>query len=72
MNVCFCSGPRNGEPACRCRMANYHSIGGRWVEMIDHGPVEEDWTRKIKSDRLRRKLQDITGQRNAFSEDIIR
>lgn len=36
---CHCIGPQNGEPRCPCMMRNMRQVGGRWVEVIDHGPV---------------------------------
>lgn len=37
---CFCIGPQNGQPKCPCMMVNMRQIDGRWVEVIDHGPVK--------------------------------
>lgn len=36
---CNCIGPQNGNPVCPCRMRGLKQIDGRWVEVIDHGPV---------------------------------
>jgi hypothetical protein len=37
--ACGCVGPQNGEPQCPCRMRGLRQLDGRWVEVIDHGPV---------------------------------
>ena len=36
---CFCVGPQNGQPLCPCRMRGVQVKDGRYVEIIDHGPV---------------------------------
>lgn len=41
MSACFCVGPKNGEPLCPCRMRNVQVRNGRYIEIIDHGPVRE-------------------------------
>lgn len=45
--ACGCIGPQNGQPRCPCMMRGMRQINGRWVEVIDHGPVkageEFDW-----------------------------
>lgn len=38
--MCACIGPQNGEPLCPCRMRGLRKENGRWVEAIDHGPVQ--------------------------------
>ena len=38
-HFCACTGPRNGEPLCPCRMQNVKVVNGRYVETIDHGPA---------------------------------
>lgn len=49
-HACFCTGPKPGMPACPCRMRNMTKVEGRWVEMIDHGPVQErSLAERIKS-----------------------
>lgn len=48
--ACGCVGPQNGQPRCPCMMRNVKEVDGRWVEVIDHGPVREG-----HSDELRRK-----------------
>lgn len=39
-SMCGCIGPQNGEPLCPCRMRQVTIKDGRYVEVIDHGPVE--------------------------------
>lgn len=39
--ACNCIGRQNGEPLCPCRMRGVKVIDGRYVEVIDHGPVRE-------------------------------
>jgi hypothetical protein len=41
MSGCFCIGPQNGEPLCPCRMRSVEIKDGRYVQVIDHGPVKE-------------------------------
>lgn len=41
-HVCGCIGPQNGEPLCPCRMRCVTIKDGRYVEVIDHGPVPSD------------------------------
>lgn len=41
LSTCFCIGPQNGEPLCPCRMRAIRQEGGRYVEHIDHGPVDQ-------------------------------
>lgn len=36
---CNCMGPQNGEPLCPCRMQSVKVENGRYIEVIDHGPV---------------------------------
>lgn len=36
---CNCLGPQNGQPLCPCHMRNVQVKDGRYVEIIDHGPV---------------------------------
>lgn len=38
---CGCIGPQNGKPLCPCRMRSVQVKDGRYVEVIDHGPVEK-------------------------------
>ena len=38
-HTCGCIGPQNGEPLCPCRMRGVTVQDGRYVEIIDHGPV---------------------------------
>jgi hypothetical protein len=38
-HACNCIGPQNGNPVCPCRMRGLKQVEGRWVEVIDHGPV---------------------------------
>lgn len=38
--ACNCVGPKNGQPKCPCLMQNLRVLDGRWVEVIDHGPVK--------------------------------
>lgn len=38
---CNCIGPQNGQPKCPCMMINMKEVDGRWVEVIDHGPVRK-------------------------------
>jgi len=40
IKTCFCIGPQNGDPVCPCRMRNLQKKDGRWIEIIDHGPVK--------------------------------
>ena len=45
-HACNCIGPQNGNPVCPCRMRSMEQVNGRWVEVIDHGPVKwnsKDW-----------------------------
>jgi hypothetical protein len=37
--ACFCVGPQNGEPLCPCRMRGVTVRNGRYVGIIDYGPV---------------------------------
>ena len=37
--ACNCIGPQRGEPVCPCRMSALKVVDGRYVEVIDHGPV---------------------------------
>lgn len=39
--MCGCIGPQDGNPRCPCMMQNMRQVNGRWVEVIDHGPVHE-------------------------------
>jgi len=54
MKECFCIGPKDGQPLCPCRMRNVQIKDGRYVEMIDHGPVRDglvpDFWEQIRSD----------------------
>ena len=38
--LCNCIGPKDGEPLCPCRMKNVKVQDGRYIEVIDHGPVK--------------------------------
>ena len=38
---CNCVGPRNGQPLCPCMMRSVSIENGRYVQKIDHGPVQE-------------------------------
>jgi hypothetical protein len=40
-HACFCVGPKNGEPLCRCRMKNVQIKDGRYIEILDHGPAPD-------------------------------
>lgn len=42
VHSCHCVGPQNGEPACPCMMKNLKKVNGRWIETIDHGPVDSN------------------------------
>jgi len=39
VHSCNCVGPQNGQPLCPCHMRNVQVKDGRYVEIIDHGPV---------------------------------
>ncbi len=39
MSGCYCVGPQNGEPLCPCRMRAVLMIEGRYVELMDYGPI---------------------------------
>lgn len=39
VHACNCIGPQNGQPKCPCAMRNVQVRDGRYVEIIDHGPV---------------------------------
>ena len=41
-HACFCIGPQRGEPLCPCMMRNVKIRGGRYVQVIDHGPAPKD------------------------------
>lgn len=41
MRPCFCRGPQNGEPLCPCQMRDVEVRDGRYVTVIDHGPVRK-------------------------------
>lgn len=56
MHACCCIGPRNGQPLCPCRMRGVTVQDGRYVEVIDHGPVpskEEQSSRQNWNDLLK-------------------
>lgn len=55
-NSCNCVGPRNGEPLCRCRMANVKIVDGRYVETRDYGPAPTAAPLTDAFDRAQRKL----------------
>lgn len=38
---CNCIGPQNGEPVCPCMMHHLKIVDGRYVQVIDYGPVVE-------------------------------
>ena len=38
-HACNCVGPQHGEPLCPCRMRGVQIKDGRYVEIVDHGPV---------------------------------
>jgi hypothetical protein len=38
--LCNCVGPQRGEPVCPCRMPRLKIENGRYIEVIDHGPVK--------------------------------
>lgn len=37
---CFCRGPQNGQPLCPCAMRDVTIRDGRYVQIIDLGPVK--------------------------------
>ena len=39
--MCFCMGPQNGDPACPCKMKELKIVNGRYVKIIDYGPVRK-------------------------------
>lgn len=47
VNSCFCMGPQNGEPLCRCQMRDVIIRDGRYIKVErerDLGPVHKDIT----------------------------
>ena len=44
MYGCHCVGPQGSHPLCPCHMKNLVKLNGRWVRIIDHGPVKEEHT----------------------------
>lgn len=46
MSVCFCMGPQNGEPFCPCQMRTVKQMDGRWVRIVDMGPVQKPFIGK--------------------------
>lgn len=66
-NACGCIGPQNGQPRCPCMKQNMRQVDGRWVEIIDHGPVKEDhkfdWgTEKILRDQVAKLMANEHGR----------
>lgn len=39
LTPCGCIGPQNGQPLCPCAMKSLVVKGGRYVQIIDHGPA---------------------------------
>lgn len=57
-NSCFCVGPQGDAPVCPCRMRSVRVENGRYVETIDHGPVErktgiEEWCKRFDAELLK-------------------
>lgn len=42
--ACHCVGPQDGKPLCPCQMRGVQVINGRYVQIIDHGPVRPEPT----------------------------
>lgn len=68
MRACFCTGPRNGEPLCPCRMRNVTVRNGRYVREDDLGPVPEppddrvrDLIQRARDARASRRITDRGG-----------
>lgn len=40
--ACNCRGPQGGQPVCPCMMKDVRIVGGRYVRMVDLGPVSVD------------------------------
>lgn len=40
-HACNCIGPQNGQPRCPCLMRGVKVIDGRYVQILDLGPVRE-------------------------------
>lgn len=40
--ACGCVGPQNGDPVCPCEMRYVKIIDGRYVRVVDLGPVPID------------------------------
>lgn len=43
---CNCVGPQDGKPLCPCRMRGVTIQDGRYIEVIDHGPVRDPLSSK--------------------------
>lgn len=39
-HACFCVGPQDGQPLCPCAMKGVRIENGRYIQIIDHGPVK--------------------------------
>jgi len=40
--TCCCLGPQDGEPVCPCAMRSVFIKDGRYKQIIDLGPVDEN------------------------------
>ena len=51
---CMCIGPRVGEPVCPCQMRDVKIVDGRYIRIVDLGPVPIDVKPVPLSDVLRK------------------
>jgi hypothetical protein len=54
--ACFCVGPQNGNPLCPCRMRRVKIDKGRYIEIIDHGPVPTSVREKLLDEWAKREI----------------
>jgi hypothetical protein len=60
MSSCFCIGPQNGQPICPCHMRRVEVRNGRYVEVIDHGPVVDQAKERQRDHELREWVKNTT------------
>jgi len=55
--ACGCQGPRDNEPVCPCAMIGMSMFEGRWIRIIDYGPIEAEKFELSLKEKIRARLK---------------
>ena len=55
--ACGCQGPQNNDPVCPCAMIGMSKFEGRWIRVIDYGPIDAENFELSLKEKIRARLK---------------